>query len=112
MKSEAGEITRLLRILESGREEAGPNLLALLFYAELGRIAAVKLRNERAGHTLTPTALVHQTRQAVERPAEQSGFDRLFRRPQRTRYCFESWHNEADRQPRLADGQGLAAPGT
>jgi RNA polymerase sigma factor (TIGR02999 family) len=36
------------------------NQLLPLIYAELRRIAARQLRNERAGHTLQPTALVHE----------------------------------------------------
>ena len=36
-----------------------------LFYADLHRIAAARMRNERAGHTLQPTALIHE---AYRRP--------------------------------------------
>lgn len=59
MDAKADEVTQLLRRLESGHQEAGPKLLEVL-YEELRRIAAIKLRNERPGHTLTPTALVHE----------------------------------------------------
>ncbi|WP_321472283.1 ECF-type sigma factor [uncultured Paludibaculum sp.] len=40
-------------------ETALPELVDLL-YGELHRIASMKLRNERLGHTLQPTALVHE----------------------------------------------------
>jgi RNA polymerase sigma factor (TIGR02999 family) len=43
----------------NGDHEAA-NRLVELFYPELRRIAAVRMRNERPGHTLQPTAVVHQ----------------------------------------------------
>ena len=54
-----GEVTRLLIDLRSGRDEARPQLLVLL-YDELRRIARNHLRRERPGHTLQPTALVNE----------------------------------------------------
>jgi RNA polymerase sigma factor (TIGR02999 family) len=55
----AGEVTRLLRKWSSGDRDALETLLPLV-YAELRRLAGAYLRNERAGHTLQPTALVHE----------------------------------------------------
>ena len=54
-----GQATRLLRRMEEGDERAGEELLALL-YGELRGIAAHAMGRERAGHTLEPTALVHE----------------------------------------------------
>jgi RNA polymerase sigma factor (TIGR02999 family) len=42
-----------------GDREAG-GALADLFYPELRRMAAAKMKGERSGHTLQPTALVHE----------------------------------------------------
>ena len=55
----AAETRRLLRGLEEGDREAEERLLARLFQ-ELRGIAAGYLADERVGHTLQPTALVHE----------------------------------------------------
>src|SRR6266566_6079080 len=44
----------------SGGDRTALNQLLPLVYAELRRVAARQLRNERADHTLQPTALVHE----------------------------------------------------
>src|SRR5919106_1400346 len=53
------DVTALLDDWTRGNRSALNELLPLV-YAELRRIAARQLRNERAGHTLQPTALVHE----------------------------------------------------
>ena len=45
--------------MESGSPQAAEELLALV-YDELRRLAAAKMAHERPGHTLQPTALVHE----------------------------------------------------
>lgn len=65
------EITRLLHQWSSGDAEALPQLLDLV-YPELRKIAASRLRGERADHTLQPTSLVHE---AYMRLAHQEGTD-------------------------------------
>lgn len=52
-------ITLLLRNLAGG-DKAAFDLLIPLVYDELRRIADGQLRRERQGHTLQPTALVHE----------------------------------------------------
>ncbi len=54
-----GEVTRLLRRWSAGDQGALEKLLPLV-YDELRRRAGAYLRNEREGHTLQPTALVHE----------------------------------------------------
>ncbi len=54
-----GEVTILLDEMRSGRKDALERLIPLV-YAELRRLAAHYMRDERAGHTLQPTALVHE----------------------------------------------------
>ncbi len=54
-----GEVTVLLGQLKLGRKEALPKLMPLV-YRELRRLAGHYLRDERIGHTLQPTALVHE----------------------------------------------------
>jgi RNA polymerase sigma factor (TIGR02999 family) len=53
------DVTALLGDWSRGDRSAFNQLLPLV-YAELRRVAARQLRNERADHTLQPTALVHE----------------------------------------------------
>ena len=53
------DITRLLGEMGAGNEDALGALLPLV-YDEMRRLARHHLRRERAGHTLTTTALVHE----------------------------------------------------
>ncbi len=59
MNSSDPQLTRLLEAWQSGDSGAAEELVPLV-YAELKRIAAAKMRAERGGHTLQPTALVHE----------------------------------------------------
>lgn len=54
-----GRITELLLDLGRGDERAA-DVLVPLVYDELRRIASRQLSRESAGHTLTPTGLVHE----------------------------------------------------
>jgi RNA polymerase sigma factor (TIGR02999 family) len=53
------EVTELLRAWGGGDAQATDSLVRLV-YAELRRQAQLALRREDAGHTLQPTALVHE----------------------------------------------------
>ena len=55
----AGDVTDLLLELRAGNTDAMARLLPVV-YRELRRLAAHYMRQERAGHTLQPTALVHE----------------------------------------------------
>jgi RNA polymerase sigma-70 factor, ECF subfamily len=57
--SEDQPITTLLRDFAAGNKGALDRLIPLV-YPELQRLARGYMRNERAGHTLQPTALVHE----------------------------------------------------
>lgn len=54
-----GEITELLRELSAGHNEVVDRLVPLV-YGELHRLAQHYMAREKAGHTLQPTALVHE----------------------------------------------------
>jgi RNA polymerase sigma factor (TIGR02999 family) len=54
-----GGATYLLNAIENGDPTAADQLLPLV-YEELRLLAASKMANEAAGHTLQPTALVHE----------------------------------------------------
>ena len=53
------DVTALLRAWNTGDLDARDRAMVYL-YAELRRRAAAQLRRERPGHTLQPTALVHE----------------------------------------------------
>lgn len=70
------EITRILTSIEQGDAQSTDQLLPLV-YQELRRLAAHKMASEPAGHTLQPTALVHEAwLQLVDSP-------------------YQSWQNRA-----------------
>jgi RNA polymerase sigma factor (TIGR02999 family) len=52
-------VTKLLRAWSEGDNDARDRLMPLV-YQELRRRAAAHIRRERPGHTLQPTALVHE----------------------------------------------------
>ena len=53
------DVTRILEAIQQGEPKAADQLLPLV-YDELRKLAAVRMANEKAGHTLQPTALVHE----------------------------------------------------
>jgi RNA polymerase sigma factor (TIGR02999 family) len=54
-----GDVTRILEAVQKGDPKAAEELLPLV-YQELRRLAAHKMAAEAPGHTLQPTALVHE----------------------------------------------------
>ena len=59
MNSESGEITQLLAKMKLGNPDAEARLFSVI-YVELRRIARNYMHNERADHSLQPTALVNE----------------------------------------------------
>ena len=53
------EVTQILEAIQRGDSKAAGELLPLV-YQELRQLAAHKMANEAAGHTLQPTVLVHE----------------------------------------------------
>ena len=53
------DVTQILQAIEHGDAKAADALLPLV-YDELRKLAAARMANEAAGHTLQPTALVHE----------------------------------------------------
>ena len=64
------EATLLLQRLGSGDEAASEQLLPIV-YEQLRRIAGSYFRNQRADHTLQPTALVHEAYLKLVRASNQ-----------------------------------------
>ncbi len=72
-------VARLMASFRNGDHEAAGRLVEL-FYPELRRIAAARMRAERPDHTLQPTAVVHQlylelVKVKALRPASSDGAD-------------------------------------
>jgi RNA polymerase sigma-70 factor (ECF subfamily) len=65
------ELTPMRRRSKAGEERTGGELIALV-YDELRQVAARLMRRERTGHTLSPTAVVHE---AVIRLLGEASFD-------------------------------------
>jgi RNA polymerase sigma-70 factor (ECF subfamily) len=58
-KSTPADVTSILKDWSEGRPDAAERLLPVV-YAELRRLARDYMAGERPGHTLQPTALVHE----------------------------------------------------
>ena len=76
---QADTVARLMGSFRNGDHEAAGRLVEL-FYPELRRIAAARMRAERPDHTLQPTAVVHQlylelVKIRALRPANSGGAD-------------------------------------
>src|SRR5438477_8822510 len=65
------DVTRILEAIQRGDSQAADELLPVV-YDELRRIAAYKMAQEAAGHTLQPTALVHEAWLRLAGPNEQA----------------------------------------
>ena len=53
------DVTRILESIEQGNPQVADELLPLV-YDELRKLAAARMARENPGHTLQPTALVHE----------------------------------------------------
>src|SRR6187399_338660 len=64
------DLTRILTAIEEGRAESSAELFPAV-YQELRRMASRRMAAERPGHTLQPTALVHEAwLSLVDAPAQ------------------------------------------
>jgi RNA polymerase sigma factor (TIGR02999 family) len=67
------DVTRLLDAIQHGDPKAAEELLPLV-YQELRQLAAAKMARENPGHTLHPTALVHEAWLKLAGPHGQAQF--------------------------------------
>jgi RNA polymerase sigma factor (TIGR02999 family) len=58
-RQDMSEVTQILEAIQLGQPNAAEKLLPLV-YDELRKLAAHKMAHEKPGHTLQPTALVHE----------------------------------------------------
>jgi RNA polymerase sigma factor (TIGR02999 family) len=68
------DVTRLLDAAARGDKRAAADLLPLV-YDELRRLAATRLAAEAPGHTLQPTALVHEAYLRLAGPVDSEKWD-------------------------------------
>jgi RNA polymerase sigma factor (TIGR02999 family) len=75
-RSDNVEVSNVTRILEAARDgdAAAEEQLLPLVYNELRKVAAQKMAREAPGHTLQPTALVHEAWLRLLKPEEQARF--------------------------------------
>lgn len=80
MPDSSSRVSQILRQLDFSDRAQNEELMALV-YQELRALAARQLRDERPGHTLQPTALVHEAwlRLAQGLPSEWEGRAHFFR---------------------------------
>jgi RNA polymerase sigma factor (TIGR02999 family) len=65
------DVTQVLAAMQQGDPKATDELLPIV-YQELRRLAASKMANEPPGHTLQPTALVHEAWLRLVRAEQQT----------------------------------------
>lgn len=63
-------VTQLLKAIDAGDPRVADQLLPLV-YEELRKLAAARMAQEKPGHTLQPTALVHEAWIRLVDPADQ-----------------------------------------
>ena len=68
------EVTRILSAIDRGDPQAAEQLLPMV-YAELRKLAAQRLTNEKPGQTLQATALVHEAYLRLVGPDGGRGWD-------------------------------------
>lgn len=109
----SGDVTRLLRDWRDGLEGAQDELYRHV-YADLRRLAARAMGKERPGHTLPPTALVHEAFLRLEREsggevrAENRGhFMALAARAMRRILVEHARYHAAARRPSSREAEPL-----
>ncbi len=86
------DVTLVLDAISRGENQASEELLSLV-YDELRKMAAARMLRESAGHTLQPTALVHETWLRLVESGSQNWENRVyFLAPRRRRCAASSWN--------------------
>lgn len=68
------DVTRLIEAAQAGDRQAAADLLPLV-YDELRKLAASRMAEEKPGHTLQPTALVHEAYLRLVGPGDSERWD-------------------------------------
>jgi RNA polymerase sigma factor (TIGR02999 family) len=102
------EITLVLEAISKGDDRAAAELLPLV-YDELRRLAASRMLQESAGHTLQPTALVHEAWLRLSGPGQQAWQNRAHFFGAASEAMRRILIERARRKSRLKHGSGHAA---
>lgn len=109
----SGDVTRLIRAWRSGSDRAQEELFESV-YDDLRRLAASYMRNERNGHTLPPTGLVHEAFLRMKRGDSSLGlaenrrhFFGIAARAMRRILVEHARHHAAARRPSSRDALPL-----
>ena len=105
--SDADQITQVLQAI--GRTEAGASEKLLpLVYDDLRRLAMARMANEMSGHTLQPTALVHEAWLRLVADGERTWQNRAHFFGAAAEAMRRILIEKARRKSRLKHGGGLA----
>ena len=105
--ADADQITQVLQAI--GRTEAGASEKLLpLVYADLRRLALARMANEMSGHTLQPTALVHEAWLRLVADGERTWQNRAHFFGAAAEAMRRILIEKARRKSRLKHGGGLA----
>lgn len=105
--ADADQITQVLQAI--GRTEAGASEKLLpLVYADLRRLALARMVNEMSGHTLQPTALVHEAWLRLVADGERTWQNRAHFFGAAAEAMRRILIEKARRKSRLKHGGGLA----
>jgi hypothetical protein len=108
MAISTGEVTLLLTQVKGGDQDALAQLIPLV-YKELRRLAGHYMRDERIGHTLQPTALVHEVYLRLIGQTHVDWHSRAHFLDDRKRDSQAAGGVAQDRQTRVGSCQALAA---
>jgi RNA polymerase sigma factor (TIGR02999 family) len=101
------DITLMLEAIAAGNSQASEQLLPVV-YDELRRLAAARMAQEAAGHTLQPTALVHEVWLRLVGGQKQSWQNRAHFFGAAAEAMRRILIERARRKSRLKRGSGLA----
>ncbi len=101
------EVTQLLERAEQGDPKAAEELLPLV-YEELRKLAKVRMAREKPGHTLQPTALVHEAWLKIAGEANPHFANRRHFFKAAATAMRQILVDNARRKQRLKHGSGLA----
>ncbi|MCC6990837.1 MAG: sigma-70 family RNA polymerase sigma factor [Acidobacteria bacterium] len=110
MRSQDPKLTALLQAWQRGEAGAADEVVPLV-YAALHKIAVNRLRSERGGHTLQPTALVHEAwmRLSTERESGWQNREQFFAVAAKTMRHLLVDHARRRLAAKRGDGAPMAA---
>ena len=100
------DLTLMLSAVERGEKQSSEDLLPVI-YEELRRLAAARMAREATGHTLQPTALVHEAWLRLVREGDRNWRNRAYFFAAAAEAMRRILVEHARRKARLKHGGGL-----